>query len=67
MTPDVRAKAFEESFTTKPAGQGRGIGLFVCKSLIEKDGGRIELASNPGAGTTATVSIPLAAPGQVSG
>ncbi len=36
MTPDVLARAFDESFTTKPAGRGRGIGLFVCKSLIEK-------------------------------
>jgi len=67
ITPDVLAKAFEESFTTKPAGQGRGIGLFVCKSLIEKGGGRIELASDPGEGTTATVRMPLAAPSQTAG
>ena len=62
MTPDVLARAFDESFTTKPATRGRGIGLFVCKSLIEKFGGRIELASVPGEGTTATVEIPLPAP-----
>lgn len=66
MTPDVLAKAFEESFTTKPAGEGCGIGLFVCKSLIEKDGGRIELASTPGSGTTVTVRIPRNAPGQAA-
>jgi signal transduction histidine kinase len=59
MTPEVLARAFDESFTTKPAGQGRGIGLFVCKSLIEKIGGRIELASVPDQGTTATIHIPL--------
>jgi len=62
MTPDVLSRAFDESFTTKPAGEGRGIGLFVCKSLIEEAGGRIELASVPGEGTTATVHIPLRAP-----
>lgn len=67
MTRDVLGKAFDESFTTKPAGHGRGIGLFVCKSLIEKGGGHIELASIPGEGTTATVRIPLAAPGQGAG
>jgi signal transduction histidine kinase len=61
MTPDVLARAFDESFTTKPATRGRGIGLFVCKSLIEKFGGRIELASVSGEGTTATVEIPLRA------
>ena len=59
MTPEVLARAFDESFTTKPAGQGRGIGLFVCKSLIEKVGGRIELASVPDQGTIATIHIPL--------
>jgi two-component system NtrC family sensor kinase len=62
MTPEVLAKAFNESFTTKPVGQGRGIGLFVCKSLIEKSGGRIELSSTPGEGTTATIFIPLRPP-----
>jgi signal transduction histidine kinase len=59
MTPEVLARAFDESFTTKPAGQGRGIGLFVCKSLVEKGGGRIDLESAPGVGTTATVRLPL--------
>jgi signal transduction histidine kinase len=59
MAPAVLAQAFDESFTTKPAGQGRGIGLFVCKSLIEKMGGRIELASALDQGTTATIHLPL--------
>jgi two-component system NtrC family sensor kinase len=59
MTPEVLAHAFDESFTTKPATRGRGIGLFVCKNLIEKLGGHIELASVPDQCTTATVEIPL--------
>ncbi|HET9652966.1 MAG TPA: ATP-binding protein, partial [Usitatibacter sp.] len=59
MTPDVLARAFDESFTTKPPARGRGIDLFICKSLIEKIDGRIELASVPGEGTTATIHIPL--------
>ena len=58
MTAEVLARAFDESFTTKPATRGRGIGLFVCKTLIEKFGGHISLASVPGEGTTATVEIP---------
>lgn len=64
MTPDVLARAFEEAFTTKPAGHGCGIGLFLCKSLIEKGGGRIELQSTPGNGATATVCIPRTGAGQ---
>jgi signal transduction histidine kinase len=59
MTPEVLARAFDESFTTKPATRGRGIGLFVCKNLIEKLGGHIELASTPDQGTTVTVAIPI--------
>jgi signal transduction histidine kinase len=61
MTPEVLAKAFEESFTTKPAGRGRGIGLFLCKTLIEKAGGRIVLASTINGGTTASLYLPLQA------
>ena len=59
MTDAVRARAFEESFTTKPAGRGRGIGLFLCKTLIEQAGGRIEIESVPGAGTTLVLHLPL--------
>jgi signal transduction histidine kinase len=66
MTPEVLAKAFEESFTTKPAGHGRGIGLFVCKGLIERAGGCIVLESVPYQGTTATVQIPLKPPAKAA-
>jgi signal transduction histidine kinase len=59
MTPEVLAKAFDDSFTTKPPGKGSGLGLFICKSLIEQAGGRITLASVPGEGTTATLHIPV--------
>jgi signal transduction histidine kinase len=57
MGAEVLAKAFQESFTTKPAGKGRGIGLFLCKTLIEEGGGRIALESTPGAGTTASLYL----------
>jgi two-component system NtrC family sensor kinase len=61
MTPGVMARAFDESFTTKPAGRGRGIGLFLCKTLTEQAGGRIELESTEGAGTTVSVYLPRTA------
>jgi signal transduction histidine kinase len=65
MTPEVMARAFEESFTTKPVGRGRGIGLFLCKTLVEQQGGRIELASVPGAGSTISLFLPLDGGGAV--
>jgi two-component system, NtrC family, sensor kinase len=58
MEPEVQAQAFEEWFSTKPADRGRGIGLFLCKALIEQNGGRIELESTPGEGTVARVFLP---------
>ncbi len=59
MSPEVLAKAFEDSFTTKPIGRGSGLGLFICKSLIEQAGGRITLVSVLDEGTTATVHVPV--------
>ena len=58
------SRVFEESFTTKPPDRGRGLGLFLCKTLIEQGGGHIELESAPGAGTTARVRILIARPAQ---
>ena len=59
MSEDVLAKAFDESFTTKPAGKGRGIGLYLCKTLIEEGGGNILMESEPMKGTTVRLTIPL--------
>lgn len=53
------ARAFEETFTTKKTGRGNGLGLFICKSLVESAGGSIRLASRPGAGTRVSFTIPF--------
>lgn len=58
MDAAVLAHAFEQSFSTKPAGKGRGIGLYLCKTLIEEIGGVIELESAPGVGTEARIRLP---------
>jgi signal transduction histidine kinase len=57
MDAAVLSRAFEQSFSTKPTGKGRGIGLYLCKALVEEAGGRIELESTPGAGTVAKIHI----------
>ncbi|MBN4061016.1 HAMP domain-containing protein [bacterium AH-315-I18] len=51
---------FEPFFTTKPVGKGTGLGLAISYSLVVKQGGRIDVQSTHGKGTTMTISIPKA-------
>jgi PAS domain S-box-containing protein len=53
-----RERAFEPFYTTKPIGEGSGLGLSVCKQIVETMRGRIEIASTVGAGTKITIVLP---------
>jgi two-component system NtrC family sensor kinase len=59
IPPEIMARIFDPFFTTKPVGKGTGLGLSVSYGIIEKHGGRIEVASQPGEGTTFTVWLPV--------
>jgi predicted ATPase/signal transduction histidine kinase len=52
------ARIFDPGFTTKGVGVGTGLGLSICYQIIKEHRGRIEVQSQPGAGTTVTVAIP---------
>lgn len=52
MDRETAAKACEPFFTTKPAGQGLGLGLYLARILAERLGGGLEIDSTPGVGTT---------------
>ncbi|MDB4974948.1 MAG: sensor histidine kinase/response regulator [Myxococcaceae bacterium] len=60
ISPDHLARVFDDFFTTKPAGQGTGIGLSFCKNVLERAGGSIRISSQKGQGTTVTVELRLA-------
>jgi signal transduction histidine kinase len=62
IPPDVQSRIFDPFFTTKPVGVGTGIGLSVCAVVVQKLGGKIQVDSAPGKGTTFTVQIPLEPP-----
>lgn len=55
-------RIFEPFFTTKEKELGTGLGLSLCKRLIEANAGKIEVESKVGEGTTFTIMIPINAP-----
>lgn len=59
MAPEISDRIFEPFYSTK--GEGRGLGLFLCRGLIESAGGSIGVDSAVGRGTTFTIWLPMTA------
>ena len=61
MEPEVARRAFEPFFTTRPKGQGTGLGLATAYGAVTDAGGSIDIESAPGEGTTVRIRLPAAA------
>jgi len=60
MSKELQEKIFENFFTTKPAGQGTGLGMSITREIITHNhGGQLLLSSEPGVGTTFSFIIPV--------
>jgi len=58
MTPDVLARAFDPFYTTKPLGQGTGLGLSMVHGFVRQSGGDVLLRSKKGHGAAVTIYLP---------
>ncbi len=60
MNEEVKRRLFEDFFTTKPIGQGTGLGMGITRDIVEnKHGGTITFESEEGEGTVFTITIPV--------
>jgi hemerythrin-like metal-binding protein/PAS domain S-box-containing protein len=69
MSPEVQQRIFDPFYTTKPVGQGTGLGLSLSYGIIEQHCGSISVDSKPGRGTTFRIELPIRHPrdGEVGG
>jgi PAS domain S-box-containing protein len=58
MPPEVQARAFDPFYTTKPIGQGTGLGLSMVYGFVRQSGGSVRIESREGEGTTIEICLP---------
>ena len=64
IAADVLPHIFDNYYTTKAASEGSGLGLTIARSIVREHGGEIQVATEPGKGSTFTVFLPVALAGE---
>jgi signal transduction histidine kinase len=59
ISSELQEEVFAPFFTTKPEGEGTGLGLYICQNIIREHGGTIALESQLGEGTLFRISFPV--------
>jgi signal transduction histidine kinase len=65
MDAHVRARAAEPFFSTKPRGQGAGLGLSMARGFADQSGGGLRIDSEPGKGASVALWLPVAPPAEI--
>jgi two-component system, NtrC family, sensor kinase len=66
IEPEAMPKIFDPFYTTKEPGKGTGLGLSIAYKIVKQHGGRIDVRSTPGVGTSVTVILPVEPPPELA-
>jgi two-component system NtrC family sensor kinase len=66
IAQDALPRIFDPFYTTKEVGKGTGLGLTIAYKIVEQHGGRIDVRSTQGVGTTVTVTLPVTPPPELA-
>jgi two-component system, NtrC family, sensor kinase len=66
IEPEVMPRIFDPFYTTKEPGKGTGLGLSIAYKIVKQHGGRIDVRSTPGVGTSVTVILPVEPPPELA-
>jgi PAS domain S-box-containing protein len=67
LSEEALRRVFDPFFTTRPTGEGTGLGLYICREIVRSHGGEITLENHPEGGAIARVSLPAQPTGDAAG